>query len=138
MSKEEKEITLKDIHNDLRELLTWTKFAGIKDVKPILESHLDTDVKKQIYSLSNGKNSSYEIARAVGNESVRRSISNYWKEWDQSNLGELIPAQGGGTRFKSSFNLIDFSITIPEFVQSLGKETPQTKQPTTEVKSNDS
>jgi len=126
MSKEETEITLKDIHNDLRELLVWTKFAGMKDVKPVLQSHLDTNVKKQIYSLSDGKNSSYEIARIIGNESVRRSISNYWQEWDKANLGELIPATGG-KRFKGSFNLVDFSITIPEIIENQSKETSQSK-----------
>ena len=112
MNKENKEITLNDIHNDLKDLLTWTKFAGIKEVKPVLLSHLDTDVKKQIYTLSDGKNSSYDISKKVGNESVRRSISNYWQEWEKANIGELIPAQGGGMRFKSSFDLADFSITV--------------------------
>lgn len=125
MSKEEKEITLKDIHNDLRELLTWTKFAGIKEVKPFLLSHIDTDIKKQIYSLSDGINSSYEIARKLRNESVRRSVSNYWQDWEKVNLGELIPAPGGN-RFKSSFNLTDFAIPVLEIPnQGLGKEEEQ-------------
>jgi len=130
MSKEEKEITLKDIHNDLVELLKWTKFAGIKEVKSVLESSVNTDEEKIIYSLSDGKNSSYNIAKTMGaNDTVRRKVSDYWDKWENAGLGSSMPAQGG-TRFKHSFSLDDFGIKVPEITSSSDKnaQTEQTQK----------
>ena len=139
MNKEEKEITLKDIHNDLVELLKWTKFAGIKEVKSVLESSVITDEEKIIYSLSDGRNSSYNIAKTMGsNDTVRRKISNYWDMWENVGLGSSMPAQGG-TRFKHSFSLDDFGIKVPEIPQQAEQPAPESKQTenqsTTEVES---
>lgn len=108
----EQEITLKDIHEDLRELLKWAKFSGMKEVKPILESKLDSDVKKIVYVLSDGNKSTRVIERLINAAISNRSVSNYWKDWEEIGLGTSIPI-GGGNRFKHSFNLQDFGIEVP-------------------------
>ncbi|MCH7561449.1 MAG: hypothetical protein IIC67_08840, partial [Thaumarchaeota archaeon] len=106
------EITLKDIHNDLRELLTWVKFSGIKEVKSILEVQLPNDSKKTIYHLSDSMKGTKEIAKIVGGIS-HMSIANYWKSWEKVGLGESVAAMGG-KRFKRSFDMEDFGIKVPE------------------------
>lgn len=120
------DITLKDIHNDLRELLKWTKFAGLKEVKLALESNVTTDEEKIIFSLSNGTNSSYKIARKMGaNDTTRRKISDYWDKWEKAGLGEPQSSQGPGNRFKRSFDLDEFGISVPPI-----PETQTGQQPT--------
>ena len=72
---------------------------------------LDDNEKKKIYHLSNGTNSSRNIAEQV---SVSRStIQKYWNTWSNFNIVEPIPVKGGGLRYKKMFNLEDFGIEIP-------------------------
>lgn len=129
------DITLKDIHNDLRELITWTKFSGIKDVKPVLESKLNNDLKKTVYHLSDGKNSTRDIEKLAGNIS-NRSVTNYWQEWEKIGLG-LYEVVKGFNRFKRSFDLKDFGINVPEFQKPEKESTSESneieEQPTTEA-----
>jgi len=110
MSKEQSEITLQDIHNDILELIKWTKFSGIKEIKPILETQLATDSKKLIYHLSDGTKGTQEIAKIVGDVS-HMSVANYWKTWEKLGLGASVSAMGG-KRFKRSFDLDDFGIKV--------------------------
>ncbi len=127
----QREITLKDVHDTLKEMLKWTKFAGVKEVKPILETHLPNDSKKLIYYLSDGKKGTQDIAKTVGGLS-HQSVSNYWKDWEKVGLGEYISAMGG-SRFKRSFDLEDFGIKVPEVTkQSTTTENQITEQPKTE------
>lgn len=122
MNKEQPEITLQDIHNDILELIKWTKFSGIKEIKPILETQLANDSKKLIYHLSDGEKGTQEIAKMVGGIS-HMSIANYWKAWEKLGLGGPVSAMGG-KRFKRSFDLEDFGIKIP----SLASSTTDSKQ----------
>lgn len=115
----QKDATLTDVYNVLKELLKWVKFSGTKEVKSTLETNLLSDEEKIIYALSNGANSSYEIARIMGaNDTVRRKISDYWDRWETAGLGEPVASQGKGKRFKRSFNLEDFGITTPQISTS--------------------
>ena len=119
-----------DIRDALKESSKWAKFSGIKEVKPVLVLQLDTDIKKIIYALSDGKNSSYEIERQVGNV-TQRTVSNYWQEWEKVGIGESSPVQGGRNRFKASFDLEDFGIKV----QEVSKNVEKTEQPETSVQS---
>ena len=141
-SNNPKSIELKDIYailTDIRDAIKdsskWAKFAGMKEVKPVLESQLDDDAKKIIYTLSDGKNSSYEIEKIVKTLS-QRTISNYWDKWEKAGIGEPYTSSGKGSRFKASFNLEDFGIKVPELSKKL-IETSQTNQPMMEAELND-
>lgn len=134
---------LTDIRNTLKESAKWVKFAGIKEVRPILESKLDTDIKKIIYVLSDGKNSTRDIER-LAKDISQKSVSNYWQDWEKSGLGESSQTMGGGSRFKHSFELDDLGIDVPEIPKIVEKlEQPQTvsesqikDQPKTEAETN--
>lgn len=119
----QKEISLKDIHNDLKELLKWTKFAGIKEIKPTLETQLANDSDKLIYHHSDGTKGTKEIAKIVGGVSYT-TVFVRWKSWEKSGLGESISV-AGGNRFKRSFDLEDFGIKIPQI--ALEQENQQTE-----------
>ena len=118
MSKVEPEITLRDIHNDLTELIKWTKVSSYEQVKKFLESVLDSETKKIVYQLSNGKIGREEAVKQVKSSSV--SISKYWNQWSKLGLGESVSAQGG-KRFKRSFDLDDFDL-IPEVLKKKSKK----------------
>jgi len=86
---------------------------------------LKTDEEKTIYSLSNGVNSSYDIAKIMGaNDTVRRKISDYWDKWEKAGIGEPQSSSGRGNRFKYSFNLEDFGIKLPEQNSKQSKNLP--------------
>ena len=130
----QKPIELKDIytksteiHNTLKELLKWAKFSGIKEVKPVLESKIDTDVKKIVYFLSDGSKGTRDIAKTVGSLS-HASVSNYWQDWEKAGLGESFLTMGGGTRFKRSFDLEDFGIKIPPILNQESQQVVSNKE----------
>jgi hypothetical protein len=101
----------------LREILKWIKFTGMKEVKSILTSVLDNDLKKIAYQRSDGTRGSVEIARIVGLGS-NRTVANWWESWLKLSIGESVPAMGG-RRFKRSFDLADFNIDVPEPKENL-------------------
>lgn len=144
--KPQKSIEMKDLYDvlnniqvTLSESLKWIKFSGSKEVKSVLESNVQSEDEKMIYSLSDGTNSSYEIAKIMGaNDTVRRKISDYWDKWEKAGLGEPKPSQGKGNRFKRSFDLEDFGIKVQIPKQNNQKtEQPETANTQPEVESHD-
>jgi len=105
----------------LAEILKWIKFAGMKEVKEVLNSVLDTDQKKLVYQLSDGSKGTIEIGKAAGIASTA-TISRYWKSWLKLGLGENVSVKGG-ERFRRAFDLEDFGIEV-----SHPKEVKQEKE----------
>lgn len=88
----------------LKEILKWIKFGTMPQLKTVLTSILDTDQKKNVYQLSDGKRNICEIMKLTGIGS-NHTIANYWKIWKKQNLGIGIPVSGGGERFRRDFDL---------------------------------
>jgi Fic family protein len=95
----------------LQEILKWTKFAGVREVRTVLMNILDTEQKRLIYHLSNGEHGSIEISKAasVSDTTVRR----YWESWVRLGIVEPLGVRGG-IRYRKSFELEDFGFTIPQ------------------------
>jgi hypothetical protein len=106
----------------LREILKWIKFSGIKEVKVILLSSLNTEQKMLVYHLSDGTRGTVEIAK-ITNIGSNKTIFDMWQAWTKQGLGESIPVKGG-SRFKRSFDLEDFGIPIPQYTSKQVAETP--------------
>jgi len=107
MSKEKD----KQIIGLLREILKWIKFSGIQEARTVLSSILNTEQKRLIYHLSDGKTGSVSVAKTanVSDSTVRL----YWSSW--ARLGIMEPLQvRGGVRYEKSFELADFGFSIPE------------------------
>jgi len=104
VSEENEQTTL------LREIVKWLRFTGMKEVKSVLTSALDTDQKSLIYHLSNGNNGSVEIAQQSGVSDF--TVRNYWKQWSKLGIVEAMKV-GRGDRYKKTFDLEDFGIEIP-------------------------
>lgn len=106
----------------LREILKWIKFSGMKEVKAILLSSLDTEQKKLVYHLSDGTRGTVEVAKTA-NVGSTKTIFEMWQIWLKQGLGESIPVRGG-SRFKRSFDLDDFGIAIPQHTSKQEAESP--------------
>lgn len=72
----------------LEEILKWTRFEGNQKVKEILLDELDTDAKKIVYELSDGR-SSPEIEKMA--DVISKTIRDWWKKW--ANRGLTISRQ---------------------------------------------
>lgn len=111
----------------LREILKWIRFAGMKEVKVVLSSALDSETKKVIYHLSDGEKGSVEIAKAsrVSDSTVR----SYWKSWAKLGIVEAIKVRRG-ERYKKAFDLEDFGIEVPQLKSAIEKKEPiETQKP---------
>ena len=95
----------------LKEIVKWVRFSGFNQVKDVLQITLENDKKILAYHLSDGRTTSVAISQKTGIRQQR--ITGLWKEWLVLGLGESIKARGG-SRFKRSFDLKMFGITIPE------------------------
>jgi len=91
----------------LREIVKWLRFAGMKEVKTVLTSALDTEQKKLVYHLSDGGKSSLDIAQQSGVSDF--TVRNYWKQWSKLGIVEAIKV-GRGDRYVKTFDLEDFGI----------------------------
>lgn len=121
----------------LREILKWIRFSGIKEVRAVLMNALDTEQKRMIYHLSDGKRGSVEISKAVnvGDSTVRR----YWEMWFRFGIVESLGVQRG-LRYKKSFELGDFGFDIPQMKiadTASKKESVENTTPTEEVKTDE-
>jgi len=95
----------------LREIVKWLRFAGMKEVKAVLTSALNSDQKKLVYHLSNGNKGSVEIAQESGVSDF--TVRSYWKQWSKLGIVEAMKV-GRGDRYVKTFDLEDFAIDIPQ------------------------
>ena len=96
----------------LKEILKWTKFAGMRQVQSVLENALPTSETRLAYQLSDGTRGSVEIGKTSGAGSKDKVVG-LWGDWFRLGLGDLVPVKGG-ERFKRAFDLKDFGIDFPK------------------------
>lgn len=108
----------KEVVQILREILKWIRFASTREVRTVLMDILDIGQKRLVYHLSDGRNSSVKIGNIakVSDRTVRR----YWESWARLGIVEPIRVRGG-LRYKKSFELEDFGLTIPQ-IETLNYE----------------
>jgi hypothetical protein len=107
-----------EILNTLKEMLKWLKFTGIKEVRTVMSNALETEQKRLIFHLSDGKRGIVEIGKLsnVGSSTVAR----YWEAWYRLGLMEPVAVQGGA-RYKKSFKLEDFGLNVPQSKPSIAE-----------------
>lgn len=101
----------KEILKELKEQNKWLRFLAFSSLKSILISSLETNEQKQIYQLSDGKNSTNEISKKLQKEGIKVShmtVYNYWKRWNA--LGIVEPSEKYSGRFQKIVNLNDFNL----------------------------
>lgn len=111
--------TLKNIESKISELLKWTKFAGMQELRTILTQALQDDAAALAYELSDGDRGTREIAKLAGIS--HNTVAVYWKKWSKLGIVEASTAYQG--RYKRICSLEEVGIAVPPLPQS--SETSQ-------------
>jgi Fic family protein len=105
---------IEEVKNILLDILKWVKFAGLDNASKVIRRVLDTKQKRLIYNLSDGENTSQEIAKISGVSDY--TVRNYWKSWNTHGIVDPLSVRGG-TRYKKTFELEQFGLMTPEITE---------------------
>jgi len=101
--------TLKSIELKIAQLVKWTRFAALQQLRNILTQNLTDDTATLIYEYSDGERSTREIAKIVGKSNA--TIANYWKKWSMIGIVEQSPKYLG--RFQKICSLEEVGLSLP-------------------------
>ncbi|MGA2682013.1 MAG: hypothetical protein ABSF44_09470 [Candidatus Bathyarchaeia archaeon] len=111
MSSDELELgVLRNIEAKLDQLLKWTRFASLQQLRDLLIQNLTNDRELLVYELSDGERTTREIARLASIGSIA-TIVRYWEKW--SKLGIVEPSQKRQGRYQHFCSLEEVGISIP-------------------------
>src|SRR2546427_12750678 len=103
---------LNELVSELVNVVRVTAYPAIKDM--ILSEFGDSDtdkgasrLKRQVYSLSDGKNSSRDIERILGGTVKFQAVARYQQQWRKQGLAVSVGGQG---KTKAVFDLEDFGL----------------------------
>lgn len=123
------EQTLKEIASILKELLKWSRFAGMQQLRNVLGQSLKTETEMLIYELSDGTRGTREVAASAGVGS-NATVAAYWKKWSKVGIVEPTPAFHG--RYQRICSLEEVGLSVPAIPQASQVAPEQIKE--TEVK----
>ena len=107
---------LRELNNNIKEMLKWIRFSGLKEVKSIITSTLTSDTEKLMYELTDGEASTRDIATKCNVN--QKTVSNYWQKWKVMGILEAID-KFGGKRYKKICSLREIGLEIPEIVSKV-------------------
>lgn len=99
---------LENLTNMFAEFLTIYKFVNKKTIAEMLANELNRTQLFEIYQLTDGNNSTRDIAAKLTQKCTHATIANIWKRWALK--GIVVPSETKG-RFKAAFNLEEYGIT---------------------------
>ena len=104
----------------LREILKWTRFAGMQQLRRILAENLTTSIELLTYETSDGTRGARDVARIAGIS--HPTVLSYWKKWAKIGIVEpSLNAREG--RYQRICSLEEVVLTSPPLPQ-LGSESP--------------
>jgi|SRR3990172_4874732 len=128
------ESILKEIASTLSELLKWSRFAGMQQLRTVLAQNLKTDAEMLVYELSNGSRGTREVAKLAGVKS-NATVARYWKKW--SKIGIVEPSEKFSGRYQRICSLEEVGLTVPELPNQAQIETPTESGEEQEVDTNE-
>lgn len=115
--------TLKNIENKISELLKWTKFAGMQQLRNIISQALGDDATAALaFEFSDGARGTREVGRLAG--ASNKTVARYWKKW--SNLGIVEPSNAYQGRFQRICSLEEVGLSVPQSTQSSEENQAET------------
>ena len=127
------EQVFREIASILKELLKWTRFAGMQQLRNVLSQNLKTDVEMLVYELSDGTRSTREVASLTGIGS-NATVAAYWKKWSKVGIVEPSPNYRG--RYRRICSLEEVGLTAPPIPQP--SVAPQPTEPKEESEDEES
>jgi hypothetical protein len=104
------EEALREIASTLKELLKWSRFAGMQQLRTILSQNLGDESEALIYELSDGSRGTREIAKLAGIGS-NATVARLWKKW--SKIGIVEQSTGFPGRCQRICSLEEVGLPIP-------------------------
>jgi hypothetical protein len=102
-----------ELSEKIEELVFWARYSAWKTFIADLKVTLRDDVDKLVYELSDGKNSTRDIAQIVsqtGRKVTHVTVANMWQKW--SSIPLVLPASRTG-RYKKIVSLKLAGIDVP-------------------------
>jgi hypothetical protein len=102
-----------ELSDKIDELIFWVKYSVWKTLLTDLKVNLKDDVEKLVYELSDGSNSTRDIAQIIsksGRQVTHVTVANLWQKWSLVPL--VIPTNRSG-RYRKVVSLKTTGIEIP-------------------------
>jgi len=93
----------------LEEVLKWQRLQGMKILREILPQLLDTEEKRIVYEMTDGKNNQSKIANEA--KVATGTVSNWWNIWYSYGILTKEEEKRNG-RYKKIISLKDLGIPI--------------------------
>jgi len=114
------EQTLKEIASTLKELLKWSRFAGMQQLRNVLSQNLRNNTEMLIYELSDGARGARDVAGAVGIS--HPTVLAYWKKWSKVGIVEPSPSFQG--RYQRICSLEEVGLEMPPMPRPVVETLP--------------
>jgi hypothetical protein len=121
MEKEINELnaSVKVLSNTLDEILTWIRITSYPVVHDILVKEFDNpndsvetkNLKRKIYTLTDGKASSREIEKIIGGVIKFAAIAAYQRRWRKQGLATSVDPTNPQSKTRKVFDLEDFDLS---------------------------
>jgi len=106
---------LKRIESEIRQLLKWTRLAGLQQLKAIVSQNLKTDKELAAFELSDGEKTTRDIAK-LAQIGSNATVARYWEKW--SKLGIVEPSQKRQGRFQKIVSLEEIGLSLPPMLEA--------------------
>ena len=103
----------------LNEILTWIRITSYPVVREIMVREFDNagdsdevkNIKRKVYSLTDGKCSSREIEKLMENKIRFATIAAYQRKWRKQGLAKSVDPTNPQSKTKRVFDLEDFDLS---------------------------
>lgn len=92
-------------------MLKWARFSGMRELKGVLTTTLESESEKLAYEFSNGVLGTREIAKIAGLGS-KSTVEKYWEKWFKIGIVEPAPKVKG--RMQRICSLVELGIDVPK------------------------
>lgn len=111
--------SIKALNDTMNEILTWIKITSYPAVNDIMMREFDSpndsvetkNLKRKIYTLTDGKASSREIENIIGGQIKFAAIAAYQRRWRKQGLAASVDPTNPQSKTKKVFDLEDFDLS---------------------------
>lgn len=104
----------------LREIVRWLRFENLERAKSAVASLLETDKKKSVFELTDGKGSSRTIAAKAKVD--RSSLLRWWADWFAAGI-----LTREGDSYRHLFSLRELGIKLPDLIARAEPASEETR-----------
>lgn len=107
------------LNETLNEVLAWIRVTSYPAVRDIVVKEFDNpgdsvgtkNLRRKIYTMTDGKKSTREIEKLTGGKIKFASIAAYQRRWRKQGLATLVDPSNPQSKTKRVFDLEDFDLS---------------------------